>query len=156
MTDTDRRDDLWRLYENAVAEYRFEVTLNNQRFQWYVGLNFAVVTVGAALLRIGEASEGRGIVVVAFAAGIVLAAFTAALARRQSIYYRRARELVRKIAAEMGVTEWSVQTTGGFSADERGREPEIHGPQVRTINYALLAALAALHAAGIVYVLRTG
>jgi hypothetical protein len=156
VTDADRRDDLWRLYENAVAEYRFEVTLNNQRFQWYVGLNFAVVTVGAALLRIGKASEGRGIVVVAFAAGIVLAAFTAALARRQAIYYRRARDLVRKIAAELGVTEWSVQTTGGFSADEQGQETVIHGPQVRTINYALLGALAALNVGGIVYVLRTG
>jgi len=151
MADDTRREDLWKLYDNAVAEYRFEVSLNNQRFQWYAGLNVAVLTVAAGLLRLTDRPEGRGIVVLAFLGGIVLAAFTAAVTYRQTTYYRNAREAVKKIAVELGVADWSVQTTDGF-----GAPPPRVVPQVRTINYLLLVLLAGLHASGIVYVAATG
>ena len=45
------RDDLWRLYTHAVEEYRFQVSLNWQRLQYFMGLNVAVLSVGAGLLR---------------------------------------------------------------------------------------------------------
>lgn len=134
------------MHQVAVEEYRFEVNLANQRFQWYVGLNVAVTTVAAGLLRIGD-DDGRGISAVAFGAGIVVAAFTWLLTAKQAIYYRNAREQVKKIEAELGVADIGLKTTGGFGGSDDARLP-----QVRTINYLLLGCLALLDGAGIVYV----
>jgi len=149
MTQDEHRQDLWHLYDTAVEEYRFQVKLNTQRFQWYVGLNFALIAVAGGLLKVGEARDGDGVTIVTFAAGIVLAAFTWLVTSKQTLYYRSARDKVVKIAAELGVSEWSIETTGGF---KRNGQEEDDLPKVRTINNTLLGLLALLHAAGIAYV----
>lgn len=150
MSDQDRhRDDLWHLYDTAVDEYRFQVKLNNQRYQWYVSLNFALIAVAGGLLKVGAAADGDGVVIVTFAAGIVLAAFTWLVTSKQTLYYRAARDRVVKIAAELGVAEWSIETTSGF---KRNGDAEDDLPKVRTVNNTLLGLLGLLHGAGIVYV----
>lgn len=151
MIGDEHRQDLWHLYDTAVQEYRFQVQLNTQRFQWYVGLNFALIAVAGGLLRIGERNDGTGVVVVTFAAGIVLALFTWLVTTKQTKYYRAARDKVVKIAAELGVSEWSIETTSGFKRD--GDDEDADGlPKVRTVNTTLLCMLALLHASGIAYV----
>jgi hypothetical protein len=141
-------EDLWHLYDVAVEEYRFQVNLNNQRFQWYVTLNAALIAAATGLLRLGDGNDGRPLTAAVFGVGFCLAIFTAIAWHRQRGYYQAARDQVRKLAAELGVAEWSVVTTAGF----RG-QPSPRWTKVWAMNYALLGVLAAVNAFGVFYAL---
>ena len=134
----------WRLYQVAIDEYRFQITLNNQRFQWYVGIDSALLAVGMSLARISNFS------VAIFAVGIFLAGLTAAATARQVGYQHAARDRAKEIAAELGVTDLSIITTPGWHP---GVPPKARFVKVRTMNYGLLAALALAHSSGILLAL---
>lgn len=50
------RAELFDLYKVAVDEYRFQVTLNWQRTQYYLALNAAFLAAGIGLLQAVKAS----------------------------------------------------------------------------------------------------
>ena len=137
---------LWQLYKIAVDEYRFQVNLNWQRLQYFLGLNVAILGVGAGLLRVGTAQDQQpsnvlpGLV---FLAGVGLSAAAWYLARRQQDYYRNARNRMTKIGKRLGIHELGVGTTAGA----RG-EPSRPWAKVRVVNQIVLAGLAVLNGIG--------
>lgn len=155
MTDEDRREDLRRLYGIAIDEYRFQVQLNNQRFQWYTALDVALLTVGTGLLRISEGDDGTVLTALVFVVGALLAAFTAITVARQVDYQHQARATAKKIAAELGLTEYEIGSTPGWEVEDQVPEAKKHQwlPKVRYINYGLLAILGLIHLFGAYYVL---
>jgi hypothetical protein len=70
---------------------------------------------------------------------------------RQVGYQHAAREQAKKVAAELGVTDLAVSSTPGWQG---GSNP--WWTKVRTMNYLLLLALAAMNLIGVVYVIATG
>lgn len=52
-----QREDLWQLYKLAIEEYRFQVNLNWQRSQYFLGLNAAIISVGAGLIHLGPQDD---------------------------------------------------------------------------------------------------
>ncbi|HVE45478.1 MAG TPA: hypothetical protein VNA57_01855 [Acidimicrobiales bacterium] len=140
---------LWKLYETGVEEYRFQVLLNNQRFQWYVAIDVALITVGTGLLRLSSSDRGERLTALVFVVGAVLAAFTARATATQVGCQHAARAQVKKVAQELGVEELSVRSTGGW----RGK-PTPWWMKVRAMNYALLAVLAGVNIAGVIYVFQ--
>lgn len=147
MVEPDR-EELWRLYATGVEEYRFQVQLNTQRFQWYVTLDVALITVGTGILRLSDSGRGEALTALVFVVGAVLAAFTARATATQVGYQHAARAQVRKVAGQLGVDDYSIASTGGW----RGR-PTPWWMKVRTVNYALLGVLGAVNVTGVVYVL---
>ncbi|MGH9040580.1 MAG: hypothetical protein ACRDZ3_10145 [Acidimicrobiia bacterium] len=148
MTDADRRTELMKLYELAVEEYRFQVQLNNQRFQWYVTVDMALMTVGAGLLRVSTEGDGRPLMATVFIVGAVLAAFTANTVARQVGYQHEARDRAKAIVAELGMTEFAIGSTPGWVG-----KPTWWPLKVRLVNYGLLGVLGAVHVFGLLYVL---
>lgn len=146
--DAPSRDDLWRLYTVGVEEYRFQLQLNNQRFQWYVTLDVALITVGTGLLRLSSRGRGETLTSLIFLVGIILAAFTARATAQGVTYQHAARVRASRAAELLGVTEFSAASTGGW----RGA-PAPWWLKIRTVNYALLAFLGLVNLAGFVYVL---
>jgi len=130
-----------------VDDYRFQVQLNNQRFQWYTALDVAVITIGTGLLRISDHGDGRFLTVLIFITGIALAAFAGIATRRQVGYQHAAREQATRIAKILGVSELAIASTPGW----RGGENR-WWTKARTVNYALLAVLGAVNAAGVAYI----
>lgn len=146
--DAPAREDLWTLYTTGVDEYRFQVQLSTRRFQWYVTLDAALITVGTGLLRLSDDGQGEVLTALVFVVGAVLAAFTARANAIQVGYQHAARDRVRKAAEALGVEEFSVASTGGW----RGQPPP-WWMKVRAINYGLLIVLGGVNVAGVFYVL---
>jgi hypothetical protein len=146
-------DTLWRLYPQAVDEYRFQVNLNWQRLQYFLGLNVAILSVGAGLLRLGATRPPKpdntlpGLV---FVAGVCLSLASWYLARKQQDYYRAARDNMTAIARLLKIERHGVSTTAGA----RG-EVMPWWKKVRTVNEAVLIALAILNGIGAVFAFRS-
>lgn len=146
---TSTNDELWRLYGIAVDEYRFQVNLNWQRLQYFLGLNVAILSVGAGLLRLGTRNGQHldntlpGLV---FVAGVALSLAAWNLARRQQTYYRAARDTMLRVGARLDVGDLGVATTAGSRGEVRP-----WWSKVRTVNEAVLATLALLNAGGALY-----
>ena len=152
VTDDDRHEDLRTLYGLAIEEYRFQIQLNNQRFQWFTTLDVALLTVGTGLFRLSDKNDGRPLIACVFVVGAVLAAFTAITVARQVEYQHQARAVAKKIAAELGLTEYELGSTPGWERTG-GSKKRAWPPKVRYVNYGLLGALGLIHTAGVVYTL---
>lgn len=142
-------ETLWRLYAHAVDEYRFQVNLNWQRLQYFLGLDVAILGVGAGLLRIGsnrQPQPDNTLPALVFFAGVCLSPASWYLARRQQTYYRTARDNMTRIAERLGVAELGVSTTAGARQEKRP-----WWTKVRTVNEAVLLALAILNGCGVFY-----
>lgn len=142
-------DTLWRLYAHAVDEYRFQVNLNWQRLQYFLGLDVAILGVGAGLLRLGGSRQpppDNSLPALVFFAGVCLSLASWHLARRQHAYYRVARDTMIRIADRLGVAELGVSTTAGARGEARP-----WWTKVRTVNEAVLLSLAVLNGCGVVY-----
>jgi hypothetical protein len=137
---------LWKLYAHAVEEYRFQVNLNWQRLQYFLGLNLAILGVGAGLLRLGSEGDpdpNNLLPALVFLAGVGLSLAAWHLARKQQGYYRSARDRMTAIADQLGVADLGVATTAGARGESTSR-----WAKVRTVNEAVLAGLAVLNAIG--------
>lgn len=145
--DAPPREDLWKLYISGVEEYRFQVLLNSQRFQWYVTLDVALITVGTGLLRLSGSGRGETLTALVFFVGAVLAAFTARAVAQGVTYQHSARTQVQKAAEALQVKEFSVATTGGWRDT-----PTARWMKIRTVNYALLLVLGLVNVTGLLYV----
>jgi len=143
MADLDRAE-LMRLYDSAVAEYRFEVQLNWDRTKHFMLFNAAVIAAAAGLMKFGRPPTLAEKVLET--ALLLLAAANSVVGivsvHRGHGYYRAARDQVRKLAAELGVEQQSLVTTPGLKGTKRNRVTVVRATQVLQMAIGLLAALA--------------
>jgi len=83
------RPELLDLYKIAIDEYRFEVTLNWQRAQYYLALNAAVLTVATGLLKLAD-DEWWLFVAALFGVGVQTARVASKAIVQGHEYYRQA------------------------------------------------------------------
>lgn len=86
------RSELLDLYKIALDEYRFEVTLNWQRTQYYFTVNTAVVAVAASILKVNGLDGWLPPLIVGtlFVVGFVTARLARRMIDKGHTYYRRA------------------------------------------------------------------
>ena len=86
------RAELLDLYKISIDEYRFEVTLNWQRTQYYFTVNTAVIAVAASILKLSGADGWLPPLIVGalFALGVLTARLARRMIARGHTYYRRA------------------------------------------------------------------
>jgi hypothetical protein len=83
------RDELFKLYQIAVEEYRFEVKLNTDRMIHYVVANSVLLSIGAGLLKIGGAPILNLFVACIFVAGGFASYLGIRAIRKGHEYYHR-------------------------------------------------------------------
>jgi hypothetical protein len=136
------RGELLQLYQLALDEYRFQVTLNWQRTQYYLAFNALVFGAASGISNL-DAAHGvlAGSLFVFGAASAIMAILAS---RTQQRYYQQARDLVRRAAERLGLAKFAVQTTPGLGStlDRFGK--------VTTYNYGLLSVLAAADIIGLI------
>ena len=109
-------------YKVAVAEYRAEVALGNERQKLFIGLNPVIAALSANTQHLAIATAALGLAAAASLVGVSLVA-------RSHGRYQRTREVLLQLATELGCAhDW--QTTGGMR-ESRG-EPRWEGPRVTT------------------------
>jgi hypothetical protein len=133
-----------------VDDYRFQVQLSTQRFQWYTALDVALITVGTGLLRLSGPGDGRFFTSLVFITGIALALFAGVATQRQVGYQHAARAQAKKIADQLGITEMAIASTPGWRGGTNS-----WWDKARTVNQALLVVLGAVNAAGVGYLVVT-
>jgi hypothetical protein len=84
------RDELFKLYQVAIDEYRFEVKLNSDRSIHYVVFNSAVLTAATGLLKIGTSPHLDLFVAFVFSIGVSAAWLGVRSIRKGNEYYHRA------------------------------------------------------------------
>jgi hypothetical protein len=86
------RTELLDLYKIALDEYRFEVTLNWQRTQYYFTINTAVIAVAASILKVNGLDGWLPPLIVGtlFVVGFVTARLARRMIDKGHTYYRRA------------------------------------------------------------------
>lgn len=138
------------LYQVAVEEYRFQVTLNWDRAKYLIGFNTLVISVGTAFIQVDQ-TRAEWLVAGIFLVGLLSAVLAAAALRVQHAYYRQARDRMTTLGADLGLGDDAVATTPGSGAGRAGLLSWL--TRVQTILYALLAACAVVNAGGIAYAL---
>ena len=133
-----------------VDDYRFQVQLNTQRFQWYTALDVVLITVGTGLLRLSGPGDGRFLTALVFITGLALAVFAGVATQRQVGYQHAVRDQARKIADRLGISDMAISSTPGWRAGANS-----WWNKARTINQGLLAVLAAVNVAGVGYLVFT-
>lgn len=145
--------DLFDLYKVRIEEYHFQVNLNWDRSRYFLAFNVGIVGLATGLLRIGAEGRGQWLVAGLFTFGVFAALLSLAAHNRQHGYYRRARDSFRVLEDELALPEeHRLGTTSGMR-DERGLRRKAN--VTNAINL-LLSLLAALDAAGAVYVIWVG
>lgn len=143
------REELWGLYRIAVEEYRFQVNLNWQRSQYFLGLNAAVISVGAGLVRLGPPKaieNGAPLTVAVFLVGLILAVFSIFAVWKQHGYYQTTRDRMLQVGRCLDLGPLAVASTPGAMGASRWRL------KVQTVSYAVLAVLACIDLFGAIYV----
>jgi hypothetical protein len=84
------RDELFKLYQVAIDEYRFEVKLNSDRSIHYVVFNSAVLTAATGLLKIGAGPHLNLFVALVFGIGACTAWLGVRSICKGNEYYHRA------------------------------------------------------------------
>jgi hypothetical protein len=142
-------DDHWQLYKIAIEEYRFQVNLNWQRSQYLLGLNAAIIGVGAGLIRLGQPvtpENGAPLTIAVFVVGLVLALFSVFAIWKQHSYYETTRDRMLQIGRLLDLGALAVATTPGATGASPWRL------KVQTVTYAVLAMLAGVDMFGAIYV----
>lgn len=141
MENHHDRAELFNLYKVSVDEYRFQVTLNWQRTQYYLALNAAFLAAGTGLL---QAVKGTLNILVAlvFFSGLAACIVSILAGEVQHAYYRSARDAKARIEERLELGDLSIRTTTGM-----GRPMRKFGT-VRSYNRFLLSVLAAADIGG--------
>lgn len=140
------RAELFDLYKVSVDEYRFQVTLNWQRTQYYLALNAGFLAAGIGLL---QAVKGTLNILVAlvFFSGLAACIFSILAGEVQHAYYRSARDAKARIEGRLELGDLSIRTTSGM-----GGPVHIFGT-VLSYNRFLLGVLAAADIGGVTFAL---
>ena len=89
MQPTLTPEQLIDLYKVAIEEYRFQVTLNNDRLLHLTVFNVAVLSAGAGLLKVEGGRLGNALVATIFIAGLLTSLIGALAVGTFHRYYRR-------------------------------------------------------------------
>lgn len=135
------RAELFELYKIALEEYRFQVTLNWNRTQYYLVLNVGILGVATGILQLGQ----RNVAFLAaglYFAGLVCCLLSLSACHVQHGYYRRARDHKADIESLLHLADLRLQTTPGMGSTIRRLG------KVKTFNNSVLSIIAALDTAG--------
>lgn len=135
---------LLELYKIAIDEYRFQVTLNWQRSQYYFVLNAALIAAGGSLLGI-QGDRGRPFAAVLFGVGLVAAVLSMLVTRTQHTYYRSTRENLKDLEKRLGFAEFGIRTTPSQGSGSKRLAT------VTTFNNVMFSLLGFIDFAGLVY-----
>lgn len=135
------QDTLFQLYRVAIEEYRFQVTLNWQRSQYYFVLNAALIAAGGSLFGI-QGDRGRPFAAVLFFIGFFAVLLAMLVTRTQNSYYREAREKLKQLQQRLGLGEFGISTTPSMGSRYR------RTATVRTFNTVMLSLLGVIDLAG--------
>jgi len=145
---SDRRAEDIKLYELAVAEYRFQVQLNWDRSKYLLGFNATVIGAGTGLVQLGN--RVTQLLLGIFLVGLASAVLSAIAVSLQHSYYERTRDVMVAQGERLRLDERAVATTPGAL---RRRTHWWHKlGRVQTILHVLLAVCAAVDVLGIVFV----
>jgi len=142
-----RAEDI-KLYELAVAEYRFQVQLNWDRSKYLLGFNATVIGVGTGLVQVGD--EVTRLLLGIFLVGLVSAALSAIAVSLQHGYYEHTRDTMIAQGARLGLDDRAVASTPGARGGRAHRWQRLG--RVQTILHVLLAVCAVVDIFGIVFV----
>ena len=146
MPENTQPPDPLDLYRIAIEEYRFQVTLNWNRSQYYLVLNLGVLSAATAISTLKPGSNLPGVV---FLIGIATAVVAILANRIQKQYYLRA-------DANKDYWEWRLAVACRIDATKH--VPSGFWPyfRVTTLNSVLLALIACADLAGAIYVFVLG
>lgn len=136
------QETLFQLYRVAIEEYRFQITLNWQRSQYYFVLNAALIAAGGSLFGI-QGDRGRPFAAVLFLMGLVAVVLAILVTRTQHLYYREARDKLKQLQQRLGLGELGISTTPSMGS----RYKRI--ATVRTFNSVMFSLLGVIDLAGI-------
>lgn len=142
------REELLELYKIAVEEYRFQVTLNWNRTQYYFVLNVGIIGIATGILKLSD-NEGDWLIGGMYLAGLLCCIFSMLASQVQTGYYRTARDHKRKLEDRLGLDDLSLSTTPGMGSTLRRLG------KVTTFNVVLLSALALVNVMGVVVIAAT-
>lgn len=131
MVEDNDRSELFNLYKIALEEYRFEVTLNNDRMFRSLVFNAGALSVGTGLLKTGGVPATNIFVFLLFVAGAMTSLLGIRTIKRGHEYYRRA--IYKKTL---------IETRLGLLHPLDGAEPEIFRLGVNTAYPGATVAIA--------------
>lgn len=134
-------DKLLQLYKVAIEEYRFQVTLNWQRSQYYFVLNAALIAAGGSLL--GQGDRSRPFAAILFGIGLVAVILSLLVTRTQHSYYQSARENLKDLEKRLGFVDFGIRTT----PSQGSRRKRL--ATVTTFNNVMLSLLGLIDFAGV-------
>ena len=140
------RDELYRLYEYALEEYRFQVNLNWSRTQYYLTLNVGIIGIATGIVQFAKGRVGNltgGI----YLAGAVCCALSIFASRTQQSYYRAARDHKASIEEQLVLGDLAIRTTTGMGSLEKRLG------KVTTMLSVVLSVLMLVNLAGVALVL---
>jgi hypothetical protein len=122
-------DKVVELYKVSIDEYRFNVRLNWDRTQYFLGLNLAIVAAATGLVKSGPPRTLEYLLVAAiFAAGVAASLLGAAAATKGHNYYRAARDVVKSFELQLGLpANLGIASTEGMKL---GRTPDAEAPDL--------------------------
>lgn len=103
-------DTLLDLYKIAVDEYRFQVTLNWNRTQYYLAFNVGLLGVATGLLQL-VSPPLTWVAAGLYAAGGLCCVLSLIASRVQQQYYRNTRDRMKEIERLVGIQEFGITTT---------------------------------------------
>jgi hypothetical protein len=153
MTDeaaaSDDGNDRFELYKIATDEYRFQVTLNWSRTQYYLGLNVAIIGAGTGILKLGGGHPATPLVIGVFIVGAATSALSAVVNVRQHTYYKATRGRMKRIEASLGLPEgFAIATTSGMRQEKRTGFNRLTVTRLTSIIFIILGAIDIV---GIIY-----
>lgn len=112
------RDELFKLYLLCVEDYRFQVTLNWSRAQYYLTLNVSIIGVAVGLVNLGDDPDVvlSGCV---FAVGALTALFSILATEAGRGYYLRVIQRKKLLELRLGLDEYAIKTTAGQGGPKR-------------------------------------
>lgn len=105
-TTAPDRELLLKVYDAALAEYRFNVQLTWERTRFFLLLNVALIAAGAGLFRIGTQSvPSATFLVIYFLLLILIALFGSRTIESGKAYYREAMYRKTPVERELGLLD---------------------------------------------------
>jgi hypothetical protein len=151
MTESSRpsipRDELLKLYQIALDEYRFQVNLNWSRTQYYLTLNVGIIAIATGILQIAKGHVGD-LTAGLYFAGLVCCTLSLAASSVQKRYYEAIRDHKTKLERELGIQTYGIHTTPGMGSVVVSRLG-----RVTTLLNVVLVVLGLMNVAGFVTVL---
>jgi hypothetical protein len=141
------RSELLELYKIAIEEYRFQVTLNWNRTQYYLALNVGILGVATGILQVAK----NGIIYLVsgmYFAGMICCLLSLAASHVQQGYYRTTRDHKAILESKLNLGTLSLSTTPGMGSTLRRLG------KVTTFNNVVVSILAATDLVGFIVVLR--